>query len=141
MTDKQPRIVVGVDGSADSRTAVRWADEQARVTGATVTLVTVWHVPAYFGSPMAMMPLADLDLEADARAIAEKAAAELHLPADRVEIRVTQGAAGPALVKSAEDADLLVVGSRGHNPIGGVLLGSVSAYCVHHAEVPVVIVR
>jgi nucleotide-binding universal stress UspA family protein len=45
------------------------------------------------------------------------------------------------LLRAAEGADLLVVGSRGHGAFAGMLLGSVSQHCVHHASCPVVVVR
>lgn len=76
-----------------------------------------------------------------ARLDAEKAVAGVDLPSDRVGISVVEGSAGPAIVKHAADAELLVVGSRGHTPVGSALLGSVSAYCLHRATVSVVVVR
>lgn len=51
------------------------------------------------------------------------------------------GLPAPELLLAAETADLLVVGSRGHGAFAGVLLGSVSEYCVSHSPCPVVVVR
>jgi nucleotide-binding universal stress UspA family protein len=56
-----------------------------------------------------------------------------------VERRVVEGAPGAVLVAESRDADLLVVGSRGHGGFAQLLLGSVSQQCAHHAECPVVI--
>ena len=58
-----------------------------------------------------------------------------------IERRVVEGAPGAVLVEESRGADLLVVGSRGHGGFAGLLLGSVSQQCAHHAECPVVIVR
>lgn len=141
MSEQRRRIVVGVDGSDQSIKAVRWADQQAKATGSDITLLAAWHWPVAVGAPMGGLALAGLDPRSDAQAFAEKAQAEITVPASRVTVTVIEGAAGSTLVKEAADADLLVVGSRGHGSVGGMLLGSVSAYCVHHATVPVVIVR
>jgi nucleotide-binding universal stress UspA family protein len=65
------------------------------------------------------------------------------LPEPDVEItlRTIQGSPAGVLVDESRDADLLVVGSRGHGGFVGLLLGSVSQQCAHHAECPVVIVH
>ena len=59
----------------------------------------------------------------------------------KIEQRVVQGTPGAALVDESHNADLLVVGSRGHGGFASLLLGSVSQQCAHHAACPVVIVR
>jgi nucleotide-binding universal stress UspA family protein len=59
----------------------------------------------------------------------------------KIEQRAVQGLAAGVLVDESRDADLLVVGSRGHGGFAQLLLGSVSQQCAHHAECPVVIVR
>ncbi|HTW20492.1 MAG TPA: universal stress protein [Mycobacteriales bacterium] len=135
---KRQRIVVGYDGSADARAALDWAARFASATDATVRVVAAWTWPISYGYPIGC---ADYAPEVDAKDLAERAVAELQLPADRVEVAVLEGSAGPVLVDASSDADLIVVGSRGHNAAVSALLGSVSAYCVHHSKVPVVVVR
>jgi nucleotide-binding universal stress UspA family protein len=54
---------------------------------------------------------------------------------------VTEGSPARTLLDEARGADLLVVGSRGRGGFAGLLLGSVSQHCVHHAPCPVVVVR
>jgi nucleotide-binding universal stress UspA family protein len=52
-----------------------------------------------------------------------------------------EGPAARVLIDAACDAQLLVVGNRGHAGFTEALLGSVGQYCVHHSNCPVVIVR
>lgn len=131
-------IIVGVDGSPQSTNAVAWAARQAQLTGLNLELITAWEEPAPYGMPLV---LAGVDLEANARELLDKAAGEIDLPADRLNKVVVYGPAARMLVDMSADADLLVVGSRGHGGLAGVLLGSVSTYCVRNAHCPVVVVR
>ena len=133
-------IVVGVDGSPGSIDALRWAVRQARATGAEVLAVTAWEIPATFGYAPS---LDDVDWAAEARKTVDTALGEVVEGGHSVAMtsRVARGHAGTVLVEASRDADLLVVGSRGHGTAVGMLLGSVSEHCVHHAECPVVVVR
>jgi nucleotide-binding universal stress UspA family protein len=139
MTDTRaiPVVVVGIDGSANSDTAVQWAQRYAETTGARLRLVVAWEWPMSYGYPMSVE---GFDPQTDATRVAEKAVANLSLPAARIDTVVQQGSAGEVLIRACSDADLLVVGRRGHHGVAA-LLGSVSSYCVHHATTPVVVVR
>lgn len=134
-----PRVIVGVDGSALSHAAVAWAGRYADATGAHVTLVAVWDMHHTYDADLPLPD--DYDPLADARQVAEQAREIVTLPAERVDVQVAHGSARTVLVEAARRADLLVVGSHGHSLVAGLLLGSVSAYCVRHATVPVVVVR
>ena len=139
MADK--RIVVGVDGSPSSMKALRWAIGQAKLTGAEVEAVTAWSYPSGYG----LAPFADgaVDFEGDAAKLLVDALAQVSgiAPDVVVEPLVVQGHAADVLVRAAEGADLLVVGSRGHGGFAEMLLGSVGQHCVHHAPCPLLILR
>jgi len=137
----RPLVVVGVDGSASSLEALRWATHYVSVAGGTLQAVISWHYPVDYG--YAAVPNADMDLAGWAREAIETAITEVHkeFPGVTITPRVLEGPAAFVLVEAAEGADLLVVGSRGHGGFAGVLLGSVSTHVVHHAPCPVVVVR
>ncbi|MEU6173741.1 universal stress protein [Streptantibioticus parmotrematis] len=146
-SDREPeRIVVGVDGSATSKDALRWAVRQARLTGSVVEAVTAWDYPQFYGS-MGWMPAAtDLGLEEAAGKALGTAVEEVgagYPDGPGVEIRTTVGYGVPAtvLLEAAKGAALLVVGNRGHGGFTEALLGSVGQHCVQHAECPVVVIR
>jgi len=133
-------VVVGVDGSDSSLNALRWAAKEARLTGATLHAVTAWEYPLSYG--WAAVP-DRFDPDGDARAMLEDAvrAVRAEEPDVPITLNVIEGHPAAALLAAAEDASLLVVGSRGHGAFTGVLLGSVGEHCAHHAKCPLVIVR
>ena len=136
----EARIVVGIDGSAGSKEALRWAAQQAKSTGAALEVVIAWHYPVFYG--WAPGPQ-DFDF-GDAAEQALTGAIDEVLGSDRparLRTRVTEGNAAQVLVDASADADLLVVGSRGYGGFADALLGSVSTYCVHHARCPVTVIR
>jgi len=139
----QGRIVVGVDGSEPSVRALRWAAEEAVLTGASVDVVTAWTFPEH-AAPLGVVP--DVPWPEELLPEAQRKLDELvadTLPDSPVPVRtqVVRGGAGPVLVDAARGADLLVVGSRGRGALKELLLGSVSEYCARHALCAVVIVR
>jgi nucleotide-binding universal stress UspA family protein len=140
-------IVVGIDHSEGAKAALRFALEEARLRQAKLRVVHAWQF-AYLGAPgiegslphpggefEALRTAADLALDSTLQEVAADARDV------EVERRVVQGAPAAALVEESRDADLLVVGSRGHGGFAQLLLGSVSQQCAHHASCPVVIVR
>jgi nucleotide-binding universal stress UspA family protein len=137
-------IVVGIDGSDESRGALHWALEEARLRKATLRAVYAWRDP--FVITPGYGPPEDFQFDA-LRVEAEKfltaAVAEVVGEGGDVTIEevTAEGPAASVLVEAAEGADLLVVGSRGHGGFVGLLLGSVSQQCAHYANCPVTIVR
>lgn len=132
------RIVVGVDGSADSHHALAFAAEEARMRGSVLHVIHSWTFPA-------AMPGSDglphADLKASAEAILDEAVASLgDDPGVEIEPEIANELPAHALIHASEGAELLVVGSRGRGGFKGLLLGSVSQQCAHHALCPIVIV-
>jgi nucleotide-binding universal stress UspA family protein len=134
-------IVVGVDGSDCSKDALRWAARQAECTGATVDAVAAWKFPVFSG--WAPADGQDLDFLRFTEQALTQAVDEVLGPDHPawLRTRVVEGHAAQVLIEASADADLLVVGSRGHGGFTGTLLGSVSTYCVHHARCPVTVIR
>jgi nucleotide-binding universal stress UspA family protein len=140
-----PQVVVGVDGSAESVTALKWAAHYAAATGATTTAVLSWHYPAAAGpAPIgkAPKPISD-EIRAEMQETLDKAVTEVFGAPSQpgVQTKVAYGHPAPVLVEESATADLLVVGSRGHGKFTGMLVGSVSIHCVTNAACPVVVVR
>lgn len=130
-----PVVVVGVDGSESSKQALRWAARHAEVTGAQLMPVTAWHLPELYA-------YATRDYEVDAANMLDGVLKEVLDPASTVPVtpRIVQGRAAPVLIAASEEADLLVLGARGHGAFTGMLLGSVSQHCVQHSACPVVVI-
>jgi nucleotide-binding universal stress UspA family protein len=146
MSDRSPTsgpvIVVGVDGSDPSRDALRWAAGQARVTGATLRAIMTWNVPMInYGA--AMPGSIEADVSRDCKEALDQALADVLGPDPSIKVvaDVVEGHPADVLVRAAEEAELLVVGSRGHGAFKGMFLGSVSSHCVSHSPCPVVVVR
>jgi nucleotide-binding universal stress UspA family protein len=144
MSENESRpVVVGVDGSPASLAALRWAVQDARRRGCPVDVISAWH-PDYgvMIGPLPAEVFAEVTPQA-LRAAAQKVLDRAVQGFEGVEIRriLIEGDARDALTKASQDAELLVVGNRGHSTIVEAILGSVSAYCVHHASCPVVVIR
>lgn len=134
-------IVVGVDGSDASKDALRWAGRQAEMTGASLEVIMSCSIPmAVYSAPYPIPAVVDIDAS---RASLDRIVGEVlgEDPPYKVSTTVVEGPAPVALVDAAEHAELLVVGSRGHSALVGVLLGSVSEHCIAHAACPVAVIR
>ena len=141
---RTPVILVGVDGSTESRAALRWAMEEATHRGARVEAMLAYHqepvvVPAV---PMGLNPYGEMPQRHPARELHETVqqvrSTMLHSP-DVAECVVVGDAAGQ-LVEAAKHAELLVIGTRGRGAVRESLSHGVAANCLHHAECPVVVI-
>jgi nucleotide-binding universal stress UspA family protein len=140
---ERPVIVVGVNGSPEAERALDWSIEEARLRGASVQIITAWRTPfaAYAGGshPPPDVTLEDT-LRVAAERIAEGAARHAREAAEvPVQTRVVEGHAAEVLIETSRGADLLVVGSPGHQGLWG--LSSVSVQCAMHASAPTAISR
>jgi nucleotide-binding universal stress UspA family protein len=143
------RVVVGLDGSPTAREALRWAVELASATDGTVDVIGAWSHPAnyewtvrttnYGLVPVPEFPAGE-DIEAAVRASLAEAVSEVAAGGVPITQRAVEGNPATVLVDAAADADLLVLGRRGHGRVLDLLLGSVSEHCIQHATCPVVVV-
>lgn len=135
------KILVAMDGSDAAMHAARLALELAEKSNGAVTLV---HVVPFVVMPTDI-PLDTGQLTADAQAAGEKLLVDAARALGRPDLaRVClKGSAGDAVSELAEkdDFDLVVVGSKGHNAVTRVLIGSVSDRVVHVCKKPVLVVR
>lgn len=136
---KGEQIIVGIDGSANARAALRWSISHAR-TGDTIRLLHAWSAsPAIVDAG-----LARADDGTAAQALLRHEASRAHNlgPSPGVEITTSavQGDPRVALIEAAREADLLVIGARGHSGISGLLMGSACSYLTRHAPCPTVVV-
>ena len=131
------RIVVGVDGSPASIRALKWALDQAALTGAAVEAINAWQYPQVLGS---QAPAIGFNFSANAKQILQNAVESVGASIESVTTRTVLGHPVQVLVDASEGADLLVVGSRGHGGFVGMLLGSVSGQVSTYAQCPTVIV-
>ncbi|MEU5607713.1 universal stress protein [Streptomyces sparsogenes] len=134
-----PRTVtVGLDGSPESLAAADWAAREAQLRGLPLNLVHAldWHSFTY-------APLTGVkSLARWAERLPQDTAARLRH--DHPDLRIVHEQVTtepvPSLLAAAEDAELLVLGSRGLGRVTGVLVGSVALSIVARAELPVVLV-
>jgi nucleotide-binding universal stress UspA family protein len=137
-------IVVGVDGSPSSRKALSWAAAEAADHGADLVVLNVWEhtllPPAgnvtvserYVPEPS--QRTADELLQVIKEELGEE-------PPIIVKPQVKQGRPAKVLIEESTNADMLVVGKRGHGGFAGLVLGSVSQHVAAYAKCPVTVVR
>lgn len=130
MTEQVKNIVVGYDGSAESRAAVHWAASVAKRRGRPLVVATAAGVDP--GS----------ELVREAEALSAEGLEQARATADIEASAVSPGSGVVAsLVKMSEDAELVVMGNRGRGRLRGALLGSAAFSVAIHAHCPVAITR
>lgn len=137
-------VVVGIDGSAASRRAVRVAAQEASLRGVPLIAVHAWTMPFQPDGVGGVALVPDVrTIEQEARVVLAESLAgyEEEFPDVDIARRVVEEDPVSALVEAAEDAQLLVVGSRGRGPLRGLVLGSVSQALMHLAPRPLMVVR
>ncbi|KQY54563.1 MULTISPECIES: universal stress protein [unclassified Nocardioides] len=137
-------VVVGDDGSRSAAAAITYAVGEAARRGCAVHVIRAWTFTSAIrpddvplGITPSMLELEEATLEAEKARVAGivgDSAIEVH-------VHVACGPSAQALIKAAETADVLVVGSRGRGGFKSLVLGSVADQCIRHASGPVVVVR
>ncbi|MFG2352262.1 universal stress protein [Streptomyces sp. NPDC048521] len=130
-------ITAGVDGTDESLAALDWAAREAVRRGLPLRVVHAWRYAEALAT-------ADRDTQrgwvSEGVAQAVRTVSERH-PELAVSVDVVESGAAHALAGAAAQAELLVLGSRGHGPVVGFLLGSVGQQVIAEATRPVVLVR
>ena len=139
-------IVVGVDGSQCARAALEFAAREAALREARLRIICAWEIPpAVFAggfAPGLDQPTLDGFRDGAETVVREAVAAAQQLQSTiACEGKAVQGQPAEVLLQEAREADLIVVGNRGHGGFASLLLGSISHQVVHHASCPVTVVR
>jgi nucleotide-binding universal stress UspA family protein len=130
-------ITAGVDGTEESRAALDWAAREAVRRGLPLRVLHAWRYAE---------ALATADRDTQRRWVEEGVAEAVRTVSERhpeleVSVDVVEGGAAHSLARAAAEAEMLVLGSRGHGPVVGFLLGSVGQQVIAEAARPVVLVR
>ena len=134
-------VVVGVDGSAVSVGALRWAAPYAQTIGASLRVISAWEALESYVTDEAGISVTFFESRAQRRLDNCLLDALGPYPDVHVSSHVVHGNPARVLVAASATSDLLVLGSRGRGELAGMLMGSVSEYCATHAHCPVVIIR
>lgn len=148
MSERERKIVVGIEGSGGAKAALKWAIQEAKFRHATIVVATAFSPSWVPVSPdFTYIPVDNFNVEDEVGRMQEHIAHEVleEVGAAKTDIKYVRKKGSPAdtliAIAEAEDADMLVVGSRGRGGVRGLLLGSVSHQIAHHGSCPVVIVR
>ena len=139
------RIIVGYDRSADARAGARWALDEASRTGAMVEFFYAYEWPEWAPAAStvpapAVWPDGETDRAIKGSLHEAVAAARQSHPGVHTSISIVHASTALTLIDRSTHASLIVLGSRGHSAVAG-LLGSVSVAVSAHAHCPVIVVR
>ena len=137
-------IVVGVDGSPGSRKALAWAAAEAAEHGADLIVVNVWEHTLL--PPAGSVSVSEHYVPDPSQRTADDLLGVIKEelgddPPVRVQPQVKQGRPAKVLIDESAQADLLVVGNRGHGGFAGLVIGSVSQHVAAYAKCPVTVVH
>ncbi|MEU0878187.1 universal stress protein [Lentzea sp. NPDC005914] len=136
-------IVVGVDGSAASDAALKFAFETAALRGAPVLVVRAWRDALVDATRLTVLIAASVEaIEAEERRLLTEQVATCAQAFPDVPVRqlLSRDGPAPALIGQSASAQLVVVGTRGRGGFRGLLLGSTSQSLIYHAECPVAVI-
>jgi nucleotide-binding universal stress UspA family protein len=133
-------VIVGIDGSDNAAHALAWAASEARTRTTRLTVVHGYQVPPVGAYPYSTATIDPALMPRAARHLLDTALEHIDTAGLDVVPVASPGGAAHAVLQSAEDADLVVVGSRGLGPFQRLLLGSVATQIVHHAPCPVAVI-
>jgi nucleotide-binding universal stress UspA family protein len=139
MDAREHVIVCGIDGSPASQRALEWAVAEARYRGCRLRAVTAWEWDGVEGM---IAPANPEEARGQAEIVQRRAliaALEGMMKPPEVERRLVRGRPSAALTTASLDAELLVVGGRGHTTMHDVFVGSTSQKVIRHASCPVVV--
>jgi nucleotide-binding universal stress UspA family protein len=140
VADTTHRILVGLDGSPNSLTALDWALRFAG-RGTTVNVMWVWDTtPLAVGADEFFFPDAGETAEARFHHLVDRVITHLDVADVEVQRTFWRGRPREDLAMASADVDLVVTGARGHGAVGAALLGSVSSWLLHRVERPMVVV-
>jgi nucleotide-binding universal stress UspA family protein len=140
--DGSPRpVVLGVDGSATSEAATEFAFAAATARDVPLVAVHTWWDPVIGPTVAKLIDVEAIDADERRRLVERLAGWTAKYPDVAVETVVSRDFPARVLLRQAAQAQLVVVGSRGHGELAGLFLGSVSNALVHRAPCPVAVVR
>jgi len=138
-------IIVGVDGSGHSQQALEWAAHEAALRKTSLTVLTIRQAIAGWTGVPVVYPLTGGPTLEDVRHQAQVEADKVlegigdQRPAG-VTVHAVDGFPADELLRAAEEAEMIVVGSRGVGGFARLVMGSVSTQVTHHAKCPVVVI-